>query len=211
MNNLTIDVYMDVSCPWCRMGTKSLLTALKQLPIDTKATVRWQAFQINYGIRPEGEDYRQVMIGRLGGVPQFEARMKQYNEYGAHYGLNYNMDIVKYTPNTALSHQLISIASEDKKVQLIENIYTAYFEEGINIGDVDALVQIAAASGVTNDGAELKTRLTNGDGIEQVESGQRNAQKLGIRGVPYFVINDEITLSGLQSPEEFINLFAKIK
>ncbi|MDQ0899074.1 DsbA family oxidoreductase [Paenibacillus sp. V4I7] len=207
MNDLIIDVYMDTMCPWCRMGTSSLLTALKQLPKDKKATVRWHAFQINTGIRPEGEDYRQVMIGRLGGIPQFEARLKQYNEYGESYDLKYNMDIVKYMPNTTLSHQLIAIAPEDKKEQLIENIYTAYFEEGINIGDVDALVQIAKASGVTNDDAELKKRLMNGDGIEKVELGQRNAQKLGIRGVPYFVINEEISLSGLQSPDEFIKLF----
>ncbi|TDL75702.1 hypothetical protein E2R56_07925 [Rhodococcus qingshengii] len=70
---------------------------------------------LTYGIRLKGEDYRQVMIGRLGGVPQFEARMRQYYEYGAHYGLKFNMDIVKYTPNTTLSHQLITIAPEDKK------------------------------------------------------------------------------------------------
>jgi len=210
MKDLIIDVYIDLSCPWCRMGTKSLLTALKQLPKDKKTTVRWQAFQINYGIRPEGEDYRQVMIGRLGGVPQFEARMRQYNEYGAQYGLKYNMDIVKSTPNTTLSHQLIAIAPEDKKEQLIDKIYTAYFEEGINIGDVDALVQIARASGITNDDAELKMRLMKGDGIEKVELGQRNAQKLGIRGVPYFVINEEISLSGLRSTDEFIAMFKKM-
>jgi predicted DsbA family dithiol-disulfide isomerase len=55
------------------------------------------------------------MIGGLGGVPQFEARMRQYYEYGAHYGLKFNMDIVKYTPNTTLSYQLITIVPEDKK------------------------------------------------------------------------------------------------
>lgn len=210
MKNLIIDVYMDTSCPWCRLGTKSLLTALKQLPKDKKATVRWQPFQINYGIRPEGEDYRQVMIGRLGGVPQFEARMRQYNEYGALYDLKFNMDIVAYTPNTTLTHQLIAISPEVKKEQLIEKIYTAYFEEDINIGDVNALVQIARACGITNDEAELKTRLLNGDQIERVELGQRNAQKLGIGGVPYIVINEEISLSGLRSPEEFIALLEKM-
>ncbi|MCZ8516565.1 DsbA family oxidoreductase [Paenibacillus filicis] len=205
--NLTIDVYMDTICPWCRMGTTSLRSALKQLPEDTKATVRWHAYQLNPGIRPEGEDYRQVMIGRLGGNAQFEARMKQYNETGVRFGLTFNMDIVKYTPNTTLSHQLIAVTPEDLQEQLIEKIYTAYFEKGINIGDVDELVEIARSNGVTDDAAELKIRLLKGDGLEKVELGQRNAQKLGIRGVPYFVINEEISLSGLQSPSEFINVF----
>lgn len=205
--NLTIDVYMDTICPWCRMGTTSLRSALKQLQEGTKATVRWHAYQLNPGIRLEGEDYRQVMIGRLGGNAQFEARMKQYNETGAHFGLTFNMDIVKYTPNTTLSHQLIAITPEDLQEQLIEKIYTAYFEKGINIGDVDKLVEIARTSGVTEDAAELKMRLTQGEGLEKVELGQRNAQKLGIRGVPYFVINEEISLNGLQSPSEFINVF----
>ncbi|MDQ0878448.1 putative DsbA family dithiol-disulfide isomerase [Paenibacillus sp. V4I3] len=207
MKKLMIDVYMDTMCPWCRMGTTSLQTALKQLPEGTKATVRSHAFQINPGIRLEGEDYRQVMIGRLGGVPQFEARMRQYNEAGAQFGLNFNMDIVKYTPNTTLSHQLIAITPENLQEQLIEKIYTAYFENGIDIGNVDELVEIARANGITDDAAELKMRLIKGDGIEKVELGQRNAQKLGIRGVPYFVINEEISLSGLQSPNEFIKLF----
>ncbi|QGQ99132.1 DsbA family oxidoreductase [Paenibacillus psychroresistens] len=208
MKDLIIDVYMDTMCPWCRMGTTSLLTALKQLPEDTKATVRWHAFQINPNIRPEGEDYRQLMIGRLGGAAQFAARMKQYDENGANYGLKYNMDIVKYTPNTTLSHQLIAITPADQQVQLIEKIYTAYFEDGIDIGNIDELVKIASANGSSND-AELKLRLTKGDGIEKVELGQRNAEKLGVRGVPYFVINEEISLSGLKSPDEFIQVFKK--
>ncbi|WP_082198027.1 MULTISPECIES: DsbA family oxidoreductase [Bacillales] len=207
MKNLTIDVYMDTTCPWCRMGTTSLRSALKKLPEGTNATVRWHAYQLNPGIRPEGEDYRQVMIGRLGGNAQFEARMKQYNEYGAQFGLTFNMDMVKFTPNTTLTHQLIAVTPEELKEQLIANIYTAYFEKGINIGDVNELVEIASASGVTDDAAELKIRLLKGDGLEKVELGQRSAQKLGIRGVPYFVINEEISLSGLQSPSEFMHLF----
>ncbi|MGO4546404.1 DsbA family oxidoreductase [Paenibacillus sp. 2TAB23] len=205
--NLTIDVYMDTICPWCRMGTTSLRQALKQLPDGTKATVRWHAYQLNPGIRLEGEDYRQVMIARLGGQTQFEARMKQYNDTGAQFGLAFNMDIVRYTPNTTLSHQLIAIAPEELQEQLIDNIYTAYFEKGINIGDVDELVEIARASGVKEDAVGLKLRLIKGDGLEKVEDGQRSAQNLGIRGVPFFVINEEISLSGLRSPNEFNNVF----
>ncbi|MCY9659193.1 DsbA family oxidoreductase [Paenibacillus chondroitinus] len=209
MSELLIDVYMDTSCPWCRMGTTSLLTALKQLPEDKKATVRWNAFQINPGIRPEGEDYRQVMIGRLGGVPQFEARKQQYHENGNRFGLKYNMDIVQYTPNTTLSHQLISMAPEHVKVQLIEKIYTAYFEDGVNIGDVDELVKIGSSVGI-GEAAELKERLLQGEGLDKVELGQRTAQKLGVRGVPFFVINEEFSLSGLQSPAEFVKLFEQL-
>ncbi|MZQ81416.1 DsbA family oxidoreductase [Paenibacillus sp. 5J-6] len=209
MSELAIDVYMDTSCPWCRMGTTSLLTALKQLPEGKKATVRWNAFQINPGIRAEGEDYRQVMIGRLGGVPQFEARKKQYDDNGKHFGLKYNMDLVKYTPNTVLSHQLIAMAPEHLKVQLIEKIYTSYFEEGINIGDVNELVKIGAAIGV-GDAADLKERLTQGEELGKVESSQATAQKLGVRGVPFFVINEEVSLSGLQSPADFVKLFEQM-
>jgi predicted DsbA family dithiol-disulfide isomerase len=151
------------------------------------------------------------MIGRLGGKAQFESRMRQYNETGAQFGLKFNMDIVKYTPNTTLSHQLIAMTPEDAQERLIENIYTAYFENGINIGDADELAEIAKASGVAEDVAGLKKRLIQGEGIEKVESGQRSARKLGIKGVPYFVINEEISLSGLQSPDEFIKAFNHIK
>lgn len=72
------------------------------------------------------------------------------------------MDIVKYTPNTTISHQLIAMAPEHLKVQLIERIYKAYFEEGVNIGDMDELVRIGAAIGV-GDASDLKERLLQGE------------------------------------------------
>ncbi|CAH1227990.1 hypothetical protein PAECIP111891_06223 [Paenibacillus allorhizoplanae] len=209
MSDLLIDAYIDVTCPWCRMGTTSMLSALKQLPPETKVSVRWHAFQINYGIRPEGEDYRQVMIDKLGGASQFEARLKQYQEYGDAYGLTYNMDRVKYTPNTTLAHQLIAITPDNLQEQLIQRIYTAYFENGINIGDIDELIHIANAVGLSNV-AELKKRLTYGEGLDNVELDQKNAQKQGIRGVPYFVINEQVSLSGLQPPEQFIKVWREL-
>lgn len=207
MKNITIDVYMDTVCPWCRMGDASLRTALKELPEGTSATVSYHAYQLNPGIRKEGEDYRKVMIGRLGGESQFEARMKQYNETGAHFGLIYNMDLVKYTPNTVLSHQLIAITPEHLQSNLIENLYNAYFEQGVNLGDVDQLAEIALASGITNDPVALKARLLKGEGLEKVEEGQRDAQQLGIRGVPFYMINGKFALSGLQSPADLIHAF----
>ncbi|TCM97111.1 putative DsbA family dithiol-disulfide isomerase [Paenibacillus sp. BK033] len=207
MKNVTIDVYMDTVCPWCRMGDASLITALKELPEGINATVRYHAYQLNPGIRKEGEDYRKVMIGRLGGEAQFEARMKQYNQTGALFDLNYNMDLVKITPNSELSHQLIAITPEHQQSNLIVNLYTAYFEQGLDIGDVDTLADIAQASGIMDDRVALKARLLKGEGLEKVEEGQRDARRLGIRGVPFYVINEKHALSGLQSPADLINVF----
>ncbi|WP_435167417.1 DsbA family oxidoreductase [Paenibacillus glycanilyticus] len=207
MKSVTIDVFMDTVCPWCRMGDASLRTALKELPEGVNATVRYHAYQLNPGIRKEGEDYRKVMIGRLGGEAQFEARMKQYNQTGARFGLNYNMDLVKLTPNTELSHQLIAITPEHLQSNLILNLYTAYFEQGLDIGNVDTLVEIAQTSGVAYDREDLKTRLIKGEGLDKVEEGQRDAQQLGIRGVPFYVINEKYALSGLQSPSDLVHAF----
>ncbi|MBM7568124.1 DsbA family oxidoreductase [Paenibacillus sacheonensis] len=209
MKDVTIDVYMDTVCPWCRMGDASLRAALKELPEGTNAVIRYHAYQLNPGIRKEGEDYRKVMIGRLGGEAQFQARMKQYNQTGSQFGLNYNMDLVKYTPNSVLSHQLIAITPKHLQSQLLERLYTAYFEEGANLGDVDELVKIAQASGVTNDPEATKQRLLQGEGLDKVDEGQRDAQKLGIRGVPYYIVNDKDALTGLQSPADLISAFKR--
>ncbi|MFC4807864.1 DsbA family oxidoreductase [Paenibacillus sp. GCM10023250] len=208
-DNVTIDVYLDTVCPWCRMGTASLRAALEMLPEGKTATIRYHAFQLNPGIRPEGEDYRKIMIGRLGGTAQFEARMKQYNETGAHFGLTYNMDLVKVTPNTTLSHQLIALTPPELQSELIERLFTAYFEQGVNLGDADELAAIAAASGVTDDPATLKNRLLQGEGLDHVEEGQRSAQKLGIRGVPYYIINERTALTGLQSPADLVRAIGR--
>jgi predicted DsbA family dithiol-disulfide isomerase len=204
-----IDVYMDTICPWCRMGTSSLFDAMERLPQGKETEVRWHAFQLNPHIGPEGEDYREVMIRKLGGPEQFAARLRQYNEYGKIYGLNFNMEFVSYTPNTTLSHQLIAITPVELQKQLIDMLYTAYFEKGINIGDIEELVRIGQAVGLPN-ADELHLRLTQGAGLNEVQSAQSDAQRLGIKGVPFFVFNEKFSLSGLHSPDDFMKVFDRV-
>lgn len=111
--------------------------ALDKIPGgDEGVNVRWHAFHLNPGIHPDGEDYRDHMTRKLGGRVRFEARLQQYSEFCKNFGLNFNMDLVSLTPNTKLSHQLIALTPVDKQKQLIEELFTAYFEKGINIGGV---------------------------------------------------------------------------
>lgn len=206
---LTIDVFIDTICPWCRMGTRSLLMALDKIPGgNEQVDVRWHAFQLNPGIQPDGENYREHMTRKLGGRERFEARLKQYSEFGKNFGLHYNMDLVSLTPNTILSHQLIALTPVDKQKQLIEELFTAYFEKGINIGDVDELVKIAKTSGAHEETA-LRTMLSRGEGLDRIEDDQDYAERLGINGVPFYVFDEKYSLSGLHSPDDFVKVIQR--
>lgn len=205
---MIIDIYQDTICPWCRIGKHNLFTALEQFNPEEEVTIRWHAYQLDPTIRAEGEDFQQIMLHKMGGPERLQQVFNHLLEAGKAYGVNFNMDRVTRTPNTKLSHQLIVLAPTSKKKELIDAIFTAYFENGVNIGDLDALMSIAEEVGLPNV-AELRTQLNEGAALDEVEADQRKAQEIGITGVPFFIFNEQYSVSGGQPPENFLKVLKR--
>lgn len=205
---MIIDIYQDTICPWCRIGKHNLFTALAQYKHDEEITIRWHAFQLDPNIRPEGEDFKQVMLHKMGGPERLQQVFNHLLEAGKAYGVNFNMDRVTHTPNTKLSHQLIALAPASKQKQVIDAIFTAYFENGVNLGDLDALMRIAEEVGLPNL-TELRTQLDEGVALDEVEADQHTAQEVGITGVPFFIFNEKYSVSGGQPPENFLKVLER--
>jgi predicted DsbA family dithiol-disulfide isomerase len=132
----------------------------------------------------------------------------QVTNAGAAVGLHFDFSKVEKMPSTLQSHQLIVLAPEDKKQQILDAIYKAYFEEGRDIGDTDTLLDIAHQAGL--DRAELAARLQAKEGLEQVEEDLSFAGEAGITGVPFFVINHKYALTGAQPASTLLQALEQI-
>lgn len=123
-------------------------------------------------------------------------------------GLIFRMDRITKAPNSTLSHCLIALAPPEVREQVIEEVYAAYFEHGQDIGASDVLIQIGQKFGMDAD--RLRVDLTGAAVRAQVEAEVREAGRLGIRAVPFFIINDKVAFSGAQPPEVILNVLHRV-
>lgn len=204
---MQIDVFQDTVCPFCRIGKKNLELALERWqgePVE----VRYRSFFLNPGIPPEGYEFGPYMLAKGGGRMKLEDFFDTPRRMGATAGLTFNFEQIERAPNTLLSHRLIALAPEDQRRAVIDAIYSAYFEFGRDIGDLDVLVDIAASCGLDAD--ETRRRLSSDEATEQVEADVDFAHQAGITGVPFFVLNDRYAFSGAQPPETMLRIMEQV-
>jgi predicted DsbA family dithiol-disulfide isomerase len=195
---ITVELYADTVCPWCRIGKRNLERALKQWPGEPVEVIH-RAFSLNPSIPGDGYDFRDYMIAKGRGRIGLDEWFAGPRRAGAAAGLHFNFEHIERAPNSTLSHQLIALAHEALRSRLVDALYTAYFEDGRDIGDIETLVAIAAEQGLERE--EVRAQLAAGAGREQVAAEARRAQELGIGGVPFFIFDGRFGLSGAQPPE----------
>jgi predicted DsbA family dithiol-disulfide isomerase len=118
---------------------------------------------------------------------------------GAAVGLTFNFEAIERAPNTMLSHRLVYLTPEERRGDLLDALYTAYFEHGRDIGDVGVLAELAATAGL--DGAAVRAALATNAGEAEVLADVAFARQVGISGVPFFIFNGRYAFSGAQPPE----------
>lgn len=189
-----IEVWSDVVCPWCWIGKRRLAKALQG---RTDVEVVWQPFQLNPGFPPEGMDrtaYRTSKFGSLQRSKELEANVA---EVGRGEGLAFAFDKIRRTPNTFDAHRVLRRARrEGLQDEVGEALFRGYFAEGLDLGDRAQLAAIARGAGLELDGL-LETDAE----AEEVRAAETEGRALGIQGVPFFVINRAVGLSGAQPPE----------
>ncbi|HEV3199609.1 MAG TPA: DsbA family oxidoreductase [Bryobacteraceae bacterium] len=204
----TVEVVSDVVCPWCFIGKRRLEKALAILDRQD-VTIHWKPFQLNPGAPKEGMDrqaYRIRKFGSLAYSQQLEARVAAA---GSAEGIEFRFDEIKWTPNTLEAHRLIWFAGrepgQDRRnaptVQniVVENLFSAYFLGGEDVGDTEVLKRIGAGSGL--DGGRLDELFAAGLGTGELMAEEIEARARGVTGVPTFFVNGEPIASGAQKPE----------
>lgn len=170
--------------------------------------VTYRAFFLNAGIPPEGYDFTAYMQAKFAGRVSLDRIFDAPRRMGEPLGMVFNMEKIRKAPNTALSHCLIGLSPEEMRAAVVEDIYSAYFEYGCDIGDADTLMQIGIRQGLSE--ADLRTGLFDPDLRNQVEMEVQQAYQLGISGVPFFVINGKYGFSGAQPPEVILNILQQV-
>jgi len=192
---MKINIFADTICGWCFIGHTNLNNAIKKFP-DTKFQISHTPFQLNPEMPAEGisrDKYLQIKFGGKDyATPMYENMKLKAKEAG----LILNLDKIKKTPNTVLSHLLIILSEKfNSQDQVKEKIYQSYFIDGLDIGDINILTNIAKQNNISE---KVFRDFINEESIKKVNSKITLAKEQGISGVPFFEIGKEF-ISGAQS------------
>jgi predicted DsbA family dithiol-disulfide isomerase len=196
---LTVEVVLDLVCPWCFLGVRRLRRALANRP-DITADLAWRPFLLNPDM-PQGGMPRQDYLLRKFGAEERARRLHQtITELGRAEGVPFRFDRIRRMPSSLDAHRLVRwAASQASADELVDSLFAAFFAEGADLGDPAVLVAIAARHGF--EAQELRRFLASGAEADAVHAENLRAHRLGINGVPCFVVAERHAIAGAQEPE----------
>ena len=200
---LEIDFVSDVACPWCAIGLASLEEALRRSSDTITARIAFQPFELNPGMRPEGENIDEFIGGRYGADPaQLAAMRENVRARAASVGFAFNQSSSSRIYNTFDAHRLLHLAQGTGKQQALKHaLFHANFADNANVSDHAVLLAIASAAGLDPD--EAREVLETGRFAEEVRKAEALWLSRGIQAVPGIVINGQWLISGGQPAETF--------
>lgn len=205
---LSITVYSDVICPWCYVGKRRLEAALGDPGMPSQIRFSWRPFELNPDMPAEGVERQAYRAQKFGEVRSAELDRNMV-ETGRELGIAFAFDRMRRTPNTRLAHRLIWEADrQTRQDALVERLFHGYFEEALDIGARDVLERLAAESGLAADGVEQA--LSDGDSLEAVTQLEQQGYRMGIQGVPFFLLLHKYGVSGAQPAEFWRDALPKI-
>jgi len=208
-----LDVYSDVACPWCFIGKRRLDQALAKLPEAERPTVRWHAYQLQPEF-PVGEakPARAMLEAKFGGAARFAQMFERVQGIAAQEGIRYDLD-GQQAVNTGLAHRAVAVArTHGRESAAVDAFFSAFFEQGQNLADVDVVAAILARvlDGVPGtDAAALAQQLRDGAGADDVQADLKDGRLLGVSGVPFFVLDERLAMSGAQEVSTFLSFLAE--
>ena len=204
--SLTVDVISDVICPWCYIGKKRLDKAIAESQQEIR--VRWLPFQLNPTMPKEGisrKNYRSHKFGRWEKSQKLDAKMVAVGETE---GIHFAFDRIEWMPNTVDAHRLVWLADQQGcQDAIVEALFRAYFTEGRDIIDRHMLIDVVAEAGLERQLAEAI--LSGDEGMDAIKKAEELSRRRQVIGVPFFIINNEIKLSGAQQPDAFLVAFRR--
>jgi len=202
---LTIDVLSDVVCPWCLIGKRRLEQALQtyaqRYPERPAPLVRWHPFQLNPDMPESGmsrADYVQLKFG-----DRASTVYDRVKAVGRTLDIAFAIDTIARQPNTAAAHSLIGLAEVGTQQQrLVEALFSAYFLQGVDLTQRSELERLALEAGLSGD--EVRACLDSEDARAQVRASDVRARQMGVQGVPFFIFNNQVGVSGAHEPETLL-------
>jgi predicted DsbA family dithiol-disulfide isomerase len=208
---MEIEIWSDITCPFCYIGKRNFQIALEQFSEKENLKVRWRSFELDANAVKEypGTLY-DWLSKRYGRTTEQVIEMNQpVIRQASSLGLDFHLENVRPT-NSFDAHRLIHLSREyGKELEMAEVLFRAYFSEGKNISNDEVLVQSGMSIGLTKN--EIESTLHSERFADAVRIDKNEAQKFSIRGVPYFLLNRSAYLSGAQPAHVFLEALKKQK
>jgi predicted DsbA family dithiol-disulfide isomerase len=196
---LTVEVVFDLVCPWCHLGIRRLRRALQGRP-ELLAELLWRPFLLNPDLTPQGVPRQDYLVRKFGGEDRARRLHGTITDLGRVEGIEFRFDRIRRVPPSLDAHRLVRWAGRfGLATAMVEALFDAYFTEGQDIGEAAVLAGVAAQLGL--DPLAARRFLTTGAETEAVHSDNLRAHRLGINGVPCFVIAGRHAIAGAQEPE----------
>ena len=215
---VTIDIWSDVMCPWCVIGTRQLETALAELDGEISATIRFHPFELNPDMPPEGEEQRAHVRRKSGrSADEAAAGRERLHAVGRQAGYSFDYSGEGDPPpammwNTRAAHKLLVMALRDHgpavQARLKHALFDAHFQARRPMSDPAVLIDIAMAAGI--DRAEAKAALADAELDAIVTAGEQQAWDWNITGVPAMIINGKYLIPGAQDPATYANALRRV-
>ncbi|MDU0206498.1 DsbA family oxidoreductase [Paenibacillus sp. MAH-36] len=206
---MKIEVWTDIVCPYCYIGKRKFEEGLKKFKHRDSVEIVYRSFELDPHMAVHvNDDIYGLSAKKFGST---RAHMKAVHDditkRAELDGLTFNYDTAIHT-NTFNAHRLLHYSAQFGKTnELLERLYKAYFTDSLHIGDANTLVMIAIEVGL--DAAGTAAMLDSEQYVAEVRADELKAQKLGVRGVPYFLMNGKYAISGAQSKEVFAEALEK--
>lgn len=206
---MKVDIWSDVVCPFCYIGKRRFEHALEKFAYKNDIKVQWHSFQLAPELQtdPSKNTYAHLAERKGWTVEYSEQVHAQMTETAKEVGLEYNFDIA-IPANTFNAHRLSHLAARHQvQDEMEERLFSAYFTEGKNVDDAETLVQLGVELGIPEE--EVRNMLQSDLYAQAVREDIYTAQRLGLRGVPFFVLDNKYAVSGAQSSEVFFATLQK--
>ncbi len=199
---VTLDLFSDIACPWCYVGEARFERAMKQTGIRIER--KWRPFQLQPGMAPDTR-WMDFAPAKFGGEQMMKQAFAHVVSAGAQDGITFDFERMQYAPNTMDAHRVIlwaqDTAGSEQAFALAHALYKAYFADARHIGDPSVLADIASEAGLSR--ADAVAHLATDEGRAAVTASQGEAERLGVTGVPFFVLGGKYALSGAQPVSVF--------
>ena len=209
MDSMKVEIWSDVLCPFCYIGKREFEHALAQFAHKDDVEVIWKSFELDPNAPVNNEkDMYDLLASKYGRTREETiTNVRSVVERADSVGLAYEMDRAIPT-NSFDAHRLLQYAkSVGKGDAMKERLLKAYFMEGAHIGDHQQLKTLADDVGL--DTAKVTQLLASDAYTDEVRNDEREAQEIGVRGVPFFVVDRRYAVSGAQSNEHFLEVLNK--
>ncbi len=204
---MQIKMFSDTICGWCYIGKERLNQALKKLNLP-ETIVMNLPFQLNPSMPKDGMDRLEYIKTKFGSIENAKPMYDNMIIQGEQENLQIKLDKIKKTPNTVKSHLLIDLARKYKaENEVITDLFESYFNKAKDIGDEEVLISIAKKNNL--DVNEVKAYLNNEENIKKINKMDDVAKQMGITSVPFYIFNDQLSISGAQPVEQLVEVIKK--